>query len=235
MAVKRKRPLARAKDAVDTGALSAPETGRDGRRQRSERSREQIVEALFALIWGGEMAPRAAAVAEAAGVSLRTVFRHFDDMESLYREMAERMEAELMPIVLAPFAAPDWRGRLSELVSRRADIYERVLPLRVAASVRRFQSPFLMDDYQRFLRLERTGLESILPDAVTADRTLFSALEMVTGFQAWRRMRQDQGLSPAEAEAVTRAIVERLIEGRGDPHPRDSAARARGRRRSPAG
>ncbi len=172
------------------------------------------MEALFALIRAGDMVPRAAAVADAAGVSLRTVFRHFEDIESLYREMAERMEAELMPIVLAPFEARDWRGRLSELLSRRAEIYERVLPLRVAASLRRFQSPFLMDDYRRFLRLERTGLESILPAAITGDRTLFSALEMVTGFQAWRRMRQDQGLSPAEAEAVTRAIVERLLDGR---------------------
>lgn len=211
MPVRRRKQPARAPVEPDD---AAPDEGLDGRRQRSERSREQIVEALFALIRAGDMAPRAAAVADAAGVSLRTVFRHFEDMESLYREMAERMEAELMPIVLAPFEAPDWRGRLSELVSRRAHIYERVLPLRVAASVRRFQSPFLMDDYRRFLRLERTGLTSILPAAIRADRTLFSALEMVTGFQAWRRMRQDQGLSPVETEAVTRAIVERLLEGR---------------------
>ncbi len=212
MSVTRRKPPARAPVAAADDDTE-PEAGLDGRRQRSERSREQIVEALFALIRAGEMAPRAAAVADAAGVSLRTVFRHFEDMESLYRVMAERMEAELMPIVLAPFEAPDWRGRLSELLSRRADIYERVLPLRVAASVRRFQSPFLMDDYRRFLRLERTGLASILPAAIRADRTLFSALEMVTGFQAWRRMRQDQGLSPAETEAVTRAIVERLLDG----------------------
>ena len=200
--------------ATDADGTDGPADGTDGRRQRSERSREQIVEALFELIRAGDMAPRAAAVADAAGVSLRTVFRHFEDMESLYRVMAERMEAELMPIVLAPFEARDWRGRLSELVSRRSDLYERVLPLRVAASVRRFQSPFLMDDYRRFLRLERTGLQSILPTAITANRTLFSALEMVTAFQAWRRMRQDQGLSPAETEAVMRAIVERLLDGR---------------------
>ena len=211
MPVRRRKQPARAPAKPDD---AAPDEGLDGRRQRSERSREQIVEALFALIRAGDMAPRAVAVADAAGVSLRTVFRHFEDMESLYREMAERMEAELMPIVLAPFEAPDWRGRLSEVVSRRAHIYERVLPLRVAASVRRFQSPFLMEDYQRFLRLERAGLESILPAAILTNRTLFSALEMVTGFQAWRRMRQDQGLSPAETEAVTRAIVERLLDGR---------------------
>lgn len=160
------------------------------------------------------MAPRAVRVAQAAGVSLRTVFRHFDDMESLYRVMAERMETEILPLVAAPFEAPDWRGRLFELVSRRARIYERLLPLRVAASMRRFQSEFLMDDYRRFIELERTTLRGILPDAIATDRLLFPALEMVTGFQAWRRLRQDQGLSAARAEAVLRNTIARLIDDR---------------------
>ncbi len=193
---------------------STPDEESDGRRQRSERSREQIVEALFALIRAGDMAPRATRVAQAAGVSLRTVFRHFDDMESLYRVMAERMEAEILPLVAAPFEAPDWRGRLLELVSRRARTYERLLPLRVAASVRRFRSAFLMDDYRRFVELERKSLRVMLPEAIATDRMLFPALEMVTGFQAWRRLRQDQGLSAARAEAVLRATVARLIDDR---------------------
>jgi AcrR family transcriptional regulator len=202
--------LVKGPEGMDSEKRSEEES--DGRRQRSERSREQIVAALFALIRAGDMAPRAATVAQAAGVSLRTVFRHFDDMESLYRVMAERMEAEIMPMVVAPFDASDWRGRLFELVSRRARIYERLLPLRVAASVRRFQSEFLMEDYRRFLEVERKSLRDILPEAIATDRMRFPALEMVTGFQAWRRMRQDQRLSPARAEAILRATIERLID-----------------------
>lgn len=186
----------------------------DGRRQRSERSRAQIVAAMFKLIRSGEMHPGATQVAEAAKVGLRTVFRHFDDMDSLYREMALQMEAEILPMVLEPFAAKDWRDRLTELIGRRADIYERILPIKVAAGVRRFQSAFLMNDHNRFLVMERSGLSAILPKAITGNAVLFSALEMATGFQAWRRMRQDQGLSPAESERVLRFTVARVIEGR---------------------
>ena len=134
----------------------------DGRRQRSERSRTQIVDALFALIREGDMNPSAARVAERAAVGQRTVFRLFEDMDSLFGEMAEQIQAEIMPIVLAPYTATDWKDRLGEMVRRRADVYERIFPVRVSANLRRFQSRFLMDEYRRNLILERLSRHSTL-------------------------------------------------------------------------
>lgn len=183
----------------------------DGRRQRSERSRTQIVEALFALIREGDMNPSAARVAERAAVGQRTVFRLFEDMDSLFGEMAEQIQAEIMPIVLAPYAATDWKERLGEMVRRRADVYERIFPVRVSANLRRFQSRFLMDEYRRNLILERESLKAVLPADRASDKQLVAALDVVTGFQAWRRLRQDQGLSAQEAEAVMQFMVDQLI------------------------
>ena len=54
---------------------------------------------MLELVRAGAISPVAEEVAERAGVGLRTVFRHFDDMDSLYREMAEAMRNELQPIV----------------------------------------------------------------------------------------------------------------------------------------
>ncbi|MBT9445052.1 MAG: TetR/AcrR family transcriptional regulator [Hyphomonadaceae bacterium] len=190
---------------------SAEGEAADGRLLRGERSRQQIVDALLKLIRSGEMSPSAAQVAQAANVSLRTVFRHFEEMDSLRMEMTAQMEAEIRPILQEPFDAPDWRGRLGQLIARRARIYEHVMPVKVAASLRRFQSAYLRKDYDRFLTLERAGLHTVLPKAVISDVVLFSAIEMATSFQAWRRMRQDQGLSAAEAERVLRYTVDRLI------------------------
>ena len=59
-------------------------TTEDGRRQRSDRSRRRIIEALFDLIGEGDMSPSAVNVAARAEVGLRTVFRHFEDMDSIY-------------------------------------------------------------------------------------------------------------------------------------------------------
>ncbi len=182
----------------------------DGRRQRSERSRAQIIEAMFDLIREGDMSPSAAKVAERAQVGLRTVFRHFEDMDSLYVEMAERITSEVMPKVLAPFEAGDWRGRLFEHVERRIEIYEYILPVRVSANLRRFQSRFLMDGYRRFLVMERAGLRAILPPEIASDRAKFAALEAAASFQTWRRLRQDQNLPPETAGEVMLFMARRL-------------------------
>lgn len=168
---------------------------------------------MLELVRGGDMSPSAASVAQVAGVSLRSVFRHFEDMDSLYREMSERIAAEVMPEVVKPYAAADWRGRLGELLSRRAGIFERIFPFRVSGDLRRFQSPFLMDDHRRILALERAGLEAVLPAEIRSDARLFAAIEVVAGFPSWRRLRQDQLLSAADAEDVIRFSVERLVEG----------------------
>ena len=193
---------------LDPSARTEPS---DGRRQRSERSRSQIIDAMFSLIREGDMSPSAARVAERAEVGLRTVFRHFEDMDSLFVEMAERISSEIMPKVLAPFEARDWRGRFMEHVERRIEIYEYIMPVRVSANLRRFQSRFLMEEYRRNLLIERASLSALLPEEITSDPVLFSAIETTVSFQTWRRLRQDSGLSPEDAAAVVRLMMERLV------------------------
>lgn len=193
---------------LDPSARTEPS---DGRRQRSERSRSQIIDAMFSLIREGDMSPSAARVAERAEVGLRTVFRHFEDMDSLFVEMAERISSEIMPKVLAPFEARDWRGRFMEHVERRIEIYEYIMPVRVSANLRRFQSRFLMEEYRRNLLIERASLSALLPEEITSDPILFAAIETTVSFQTWRRLRQDSGLSPEEAASVFRLMMERLV------------------------
>src|ERR1700723_3771814 len=94
----------------------------DGRIVRGHNNRRRIVAAMLELVRAGAISPSAEDVAERAGVGLRTVFRHFDDMDSLYREMAEAMRNELEPIVAAPFASRDWQGRPGEKVDWRARV-----------------------------------------------------------------------------------------------------------------
>ena len=186
-------------------------TTEDGRRQRSDRSRRRIIEALFDLIGEGDMSPSAVSVAERADVGLRTVFRHFEDMDSIYDEMTAELSDAVMPMIMAPYETTNWRDRLMESVEKRAEIFEMIFPMKVCMSLRRFQSDFIQTQYERDVALGRSTLKVILPEEIVSNRTLFAALETTLAFTTWRRLRQDQNLSVESARAAIRLMLNGLV------------------------
>ncbi len=194
----------------DTNKNEAKTEHTDGRHRRSDRSRQKIIDALFSLLKEGNMSPSAAGVAERAGVGLRTVFRHFEEMDSIYNEMTAHMLGEVLPKARAPYRSSHWQDRLMECIQRRAEIYEDVFPIRVCMSLRRYQSDFLMEQYNRDLAMERDELVALLPEDIASDKIAFSAIETALGFQTWRRLREDSGLSVPDAKAVVSNMARRL-------------------------
>src|ERR1700728_1687935 len=67
----------------------------DGRAARSRRPRRAIVDAMRSLHAEGDLRPTAPRVAERAGVSVRTVWQQFADMETLLVE-ADRRDNEIL-------------------------------------------------------------------------------------------------------------------------------------------
>ncbi len=179
----------------------------DGRRRRSERSRGNIVAAMLALVAEGAIRPSADDVAMRAGVGLRSVFRHFNDMESLYAEMATTISRGYES-ALVPFVAKDWRGRLMEAFGRRVDVYDNLLAFKRAADVHRHESPALETNYQTVQAFLRNRLQAILPDEIKADGLIFETLDMLMSFETWQRLRLDQRL-PAES---AKRLIERQID-----------------------
>ena len=195
---------------------SRPAIG-DGRRQRSSNSRRKIITAMFELLREGDISPTAASVADKAGVGLRTVFRHFEVMDSIYAEMAEQLTAANMPTVRAPFTASDWREQLMEVADRTAELYERVFPFQVAMSVRRYQSDFLQRQFDWEAGVLRAALKAILPNNMARDLSVVAAIEVTLSFSTWARLRTDQGLSAQRAQDVICRMIESLI-ARHDAH-----------------
>lgn len=186
----------------------------DGRRLRSEVSRRRIVEAMRELIREGSVAPRAEEVAARADVGLRSVFRHFDDMESLYREIAEAMLIEVTPMLNLPQPAGTTAEIIAEMIDRRIKLFERIMPFRTAADVHLHRSPFLLEDRLRMNEMLRKAMRSALPAELRKDRTLLDALEAVFSFEFWRRLRWDQQLSPAQARRAVELTVTSLVNAK---------------------
>jgi AcrR family transcriptional regulator len=163
---------------------------------------------MLDLVAKGEVAPSAAQVAEVAGVGLRSVFRHFKDMDELYREMTEAIEVQVLPILLRPPEGVTWKQRLLHIAERRAQIFETIMPYRISANVRRFESAYLMQDYRRLLRLEWQALHAHLPETVRADSAGARGLDVILSFNTWRLLRHDQSIPADEAKAVVRRMLD---------------------------
>lgn len=184
----------------------------DGRRLRSDASRERIVAAMLDLVREGAVSPSAEQVAERAGLGRRTVFRLFKDMEQLYAEMHAAMLGRVQRIVAEPIEGADWRARLQAMLERRARLFEEILVIKTAADAHRHRSKFLQAAHTELNQMLRELMSFLLPRDIKADRLLLEALDGVLSLDLWRRLRMDQRLSPEEATAVWRRLIAALLD-----------------------
>lgn len=192
--------------------VSAPGGSADGRVRRSQKSRAAIVTALFDLVGEGVLRPTAQQVAERAGVGIRSVFRHFDDMESLYAAMNARLRAEVLPLLRDETVTGTLRTRALALVERRVRLFERIAPWKRSANVARSRSAFLRTRHAALVGELRADLLRALPELADAPAALTDALDVATCFESWDRLRTDQRLSRERAQRVLEHTVLALSE-----------------------
>lgn len=191
-------------------ARIATSASSDGRRRRSENSRAKIIEAMLSLVREGKIVPTAEEVAARADIGLRSVFRHFADMEMLRSEMVGQVAQTYMKW-LTPYEGDDWRDQLKQLISRRASAYEETLPFKRAAEVRRHKSSAIGGEFDRLNTLMRSRLKSVLPEEFTSQPILFEALDLALSVDAWQRLREDQKLSVEDARTAVYLLVKAIL------------------------
>ena len=183
----------------------------DGRRNRTVETRKRIAAAFTELIREGHVAPTAEEVSVRANVGLRTVFRHFDDMETLYREVNVELQSIIQSMIQMKYASEGWQDRLLEGIGIRARLYESITPFLLAAKVHRHESKVIDEYIREGVGLERSLLKRIVPLELQSDKTRFEAVVMVLSPESWVRLRREQGLSVAAAVAALRVTVNGLV------------------------
>ncbi len=186
-------------------------TPQDGRALRGARNRERIVEALLELVREGELLPTAEQVSERAGVGTRTVFRHFDDMESLNSEVQAAIELEIDPLLSEPRSTGSFEERTSAMIRRRIAIFERIAPFIRSGDIQRWNTPFLQRNHAENTRRWRVDLLKWLPELVDGDEDRLEALDLFTSFEAWNRLRVDQRLGRERTLEVIEATALALL------------------------
>lgn len=107
----------------------------DGRSARAERTRTAIVDAVLELLSEGDFQPTANRIAERAGISLRLIYHHFGDLESLYRAVGQRSNELLAERTHRIPVDQPLDARIDQLVAQRGDILEWLTPIMRAAQI----------------------------------------------------------------------------------------------------
>jgi TetR/AcrR family transcriptional regulator of autoinduction and epiphytic fitness len=188
----------------------------DGRFVRSIRTRHAVVNALLDLLNEGDPRPTAARIADRAGVSLRLVFHHFDDLETIYNELArtqtERVKHLTIPISTGLPLAP----RIEEFCTQRSRLLETLSPVRRAAVLLEPFRPALARQLTHARDLTRAAaIAAFEPElsqlAGDERRSAIAALDLVTSWVAWEQMRRHQGLSETDARRVMATTIRALL------------------------
>ena len=143
---------------------SKPEKKPDGRLLRTERSRQLIIDALCDLVQEGVLVPTAQTVAERAGVGIRTVFRHFADMEALFATIDIQLRESYEGLYLGGDRAGSLEERIRHAIERRAAAYEKLSSLMLSTRALMWRSPVLQKNYARNQRGLRKDLAQALKE-----------------------------------------------------------------------
>ena len=199
-------------DMAQPSSRRSPSPEGDGRLQRGRVTREKIIAALLDLIRAGNLSPTSEDVAQYAGVGHRTVFRHFQDMESLFEEMNAKVRTLAQSVLTEPPSEGSLAERIEHLVAARAAPFEQITAYYLAGDIRLHGSPTIQRARAQFAAQQRRQLLACLPE-VAARPEVAAAIEMLTSIDGWLRLRRTQGLSANQSRLAIVASVSRLLGG----------------------
>lgn len=217
--------MSRTDDAAPAAAAHKP-IRMDGRRLRSERTKQLIIEAYLELIRENPSVPMptAAEIAGRAGYSVRSIFERFPDLHTLRVAAADYSLAHAAALAPARDVDGDRATRIRSQVETRAGTCERGIALWRALLFNVDENDALKArvkiardrTIERMELMYRPELSMLSP---TERCNLLIALEAVTDIESWARMRDMHGLSFAESCGVWIRAIDRILP----PTPQDTA------------
>jgi AcrR family transcriptional regulator len=168
----------------------------DGRRARREHNRAAVLDALAELYGEANYEPSAAEIAERAGLSPRSLFRYFDDVDDLNRATIDQQLARARPLLAVDVRPEDPTAtKVERLVEARLRLYGAIAPAARAARICAWRHPVMAEQIgttRSYLRhqLERLfapELDTLGPDRAGA---ALAAMDALCSFEAVELLRE---------------------------------------------
>ena len=197
---------------------SIPASAVDGRSLRRERNRQDIVDALLGLIENGETEISAALIASKAGLSERSIFRYFDDVNDLYRsvcDLAFSKEIEYALIDDAGVGSLD--TKIENFVNQRVRIYTMNEKIAPAARSFAFKNPIIKNQLVVGRKLLRTQIIKHFAEELSVfdkqqQQAAVAIIDSLTTFEYYDMMRSDQKMSVQAIKSVLTESIRKALQ-----------------------
>ena len=187
----------------------------DGRNRRAAETRRKVIEAAKAMITETSVAPTVVGVAKRADVSVRSVFQHFGDVESLFVTVTDSVRGDLIVPPPTPSDRP-MSARITSVVDNLVQVFDSIVPLRVAAG--QFANHPALIERARVSKqeLREATFLAFAPEFAALDEAareqLADAIGAALSLEAWIVLRRRDGLSIEQATGVWRLTLSALLE-----------------------
>lgn len=190
----------------------------DGRRLRRDRNRAAVVDALLLLYEEGNLQPSSDEIAVRAGLSPRSLFRYFDDIDDLCRAAISRQQQRVLPLAILEMS-PDTalEERIAALVKQRVELFEAIGSVGIVSRLRAPFQPLIAEELGQSRHLFRAQVKRLFAAELSAagpvrGPAVLSALDVLCSFEAYQLLRHDQRLSRAKAAGVVAEALTTMLQ-----------------------
>ena len=177
-----------------------------------------MVDAILALFSEGNFEPTSDQIAERAGLSPRSLFRYFDDLEDLNRVAIARQYERVRQLAVLDLS-PDrpLSDRVARLVHSRLHTYDEIGSVGIVARIRAPFRPMVAEQLRQARAMWRSQVQQMFApelnamNPVRADGALVS-VDVLGSFESVQLMRDDQGLSTERIAAALIDSITRILE-----------------------
>ena len=205
-------------ELLHSNVTNIPSVSIDGRSLRRERNRQDIVDALLGLIENGETEISAALIASKAGLSERSIFRYFDDVNDLYRsvcDLAFSKEIEYALIDDAGIGSLD--TKIENFVNQRVRIYTMNEKIAPAARSFAFKNPIIKNQLVFGRKLLRAQITKHFGEELSAfdksqQQVAVATIDALTTFESYDMMRSDQKMSVQTIKSILSEGIRKALQ-----------------------
>ena len=189
----------------------------DRRSERSKRSKKAICKAMVDLVNEGNLMPTAKMIADNAGVSVRLIFHHFEDLETIRKEVVKHQSAQIKGMIdFKADPAMPLSEKTARFVSHRTELLEFISPVRKLGISMEPHSTSILEGLKWIREFKRHQVETLFGKELSIyskdeSQKRLSALKVALSWPTWNSLREHQELDVDKAKAVIEKMVQCIL------------------------